>query len=75
MMLKQKEQLNQDLIKQKKQLADYVHACQPWSSKVHFLNFLLNIYDIPFIQFWFQFKFTPITGELFILWHLGLRLG
>jgi hypothetical protein len=29
MMLKQKEQLNQDLIKQKKQLADYVHACQP----------------------------------------------
>jgi hypothetical protein len=46
------------------------HACQPWSSKVHFLNFLLNIYSVPFIQFWFQIKFTPITGELFILWHL-----
>ena len=41
-----------------------------WSSKVHFLNFLLNIYGVPFFQFWFQIKFTPITGELFMLWHL-----
>jgi hypothetical protein len=24
------------------------------------LNFLLNIYGIPFTQFWFQIKFTPI---------------
>ena len=35
-----------------------------------FLNFLLNIYSILFTQFWFQIKFTPITGQLFILWHL-----
>jgi hypothetical protein len=27
----------------------------------------LVIYGAPFIQFWFQIKFTPITGELFIL--------
>jgi hypothetical protein len=31
-----------------------------------FLNFLLNIYGVPFIQFWFQINFTPINGELFI---------
>jgi hypothetical protein len=49
-----------------------MHACQPWSSKVHFLNFLLNIYGVPFIQFWFEIKFIPLTGELFILWHLYL---
>jgi hypothetical protein len=35
-----------------------------------FLNFLLNIYGVPFIQFCFLIKFTPITGELFILWRL-----
>jgi uncharacterized protein YifN (PemK superfamily) len=29
-----------------------------------FLNFLLNIYGVPFIQFWFQIKFTQITGGL-----------
>jgi hypothetical protein len=40
-----------------------MRACQPWNSKVHFLNFLLNIYGVPFIQVWFQIKFTPITGE------------
>jgi hypothetical protein len=27
----------------------------------------LRQYGVPFIQFWFQIKFTPITGELFIL--------
>ena len=45
------------------------HAGQQWSSKIHFLKFLLNIYGVPFTQFWFQIKFTPKTGELFILWH------
>ena len=29
--------------------------------------FTINIYGVPFIQFWFQIKFTPMTGELFIL--------
>jgi hypothetical protein len=29
---------------------------QLWSSKVHFLNFLLNIYDVPFVQFGFKLR-------------------